>query len=147
MSKIEDMINSFLQKILASEKENKQIYKKYLPTQQYLIKINSNDYINSAEFSRILCSALDEELLAQTSTYTDCNNIDVECNIQGNKEDCYNTISQLTDSLADVFKTATKKIGSVSISTNIYCNKKSSYKLISGKLAELNYNKFMIKFA
>ena len=53
---------------------------------------------------------------------------------------------QLTNALASTFKTATKKIGSVNISTNILYNT-SSLKQLSSKLAEANYNKFISKFA
>ena len=143
---IENLIEKFLKMIQASDQYNKKIYKKYLPTQHVLIQVNSSDPIDSIEFSRILCAAAEEELLANSYTYTDGKNVEVECDIYGPQKECFAAIKQLTNSLSDVFKQATNKIGGINIKTNLIINKKSSYKEISGKFAEFNYRKFMFKF-
>lgn len=146
-SKITDLLDKFYREIVASERSNKKLYKKYLPANNILIKIEAKDPIDSAEFARILCTALDEELLADAYTHIDNNNVEVECKIFGSDVLCYTAVNDLTDTLVDTFKDATRKIGGIKIRTDIIMNKKSSYQQITGKTAELNYRKFMFKFS
>jgi hypothetical protein len=148
ISNITNLINNFLQQLHASEKQNNKLYKKFLPKQNMLIQVKARDSIDAIEFSRVLCTALDEELQAQSFIHiADDNNPEIECIIYGPEKECFETIQQLTNNMVDVFKQATKKIGEIDIKTNFIMNKKSSYQQISIKMAELSYRKFLFKFA
>lgn len=139
-------ITNWLHQILATEKQNKKLYKQYLPLNNIIIKVDANDYNNSIEFARILCAALDEELLSKSYTHTDGNNVEIECSIHGPQQDCLATIKQLSESVANSFSLATKKIGSIIVKTDFFMNKKSSYSQIGFKLASSQYRKFLLKF-
>lgn len=142
---IEAVLNNFLRQVAASEKVYKTLYRKLLPKNNILIQIQASDYIGKIEFSRILCMALDEELMAKSFTHTNGDQVEVECTIHGPPEDCYETVKQLTRSLSEVFETATIKIG-IEISTQFCMNKKSSYQPISLEAASTQYRKFLLKF-
>jgi hypothetical protein len=144
-----DMLNSLVQSISATaeEKPNKKLYKKMLPNHDILIRISAPDYTSAIEFSRILCAALDEEVQASAFPHTDGSNIvEVECSIPGPALACLMAVDQLSQSLADAFQTATKKIGGITVKTHCIMNKKSSYQQISLRTAETNYRKFLLKF-
>lgn len=143
---IDTILNNFLRQVAASEKMNKKLYRQLLPKNEILIQVQATDYSNSIEFSRILCMALDEELMAKSFTYTNGNEVEVECIIHGPSDDCYETVKQLTRSLSEIFETATIKIGSMQISTQFCMNKKSSYQPISLEAASTQYRKFLLKF-
>jgi|SRR6185436_2642857 len=145
-NQLNHILDDYLQMVAASEKNNKKIYKKLLPFNNILVKINSIDYNNSIEFARILCSALEEELMATAYTHTDGNSIEIECVIPGPAQDCLYATMQLTSSVADAFRVATKKIGSIDVTTQCTLNKKSSYKQIGFKSAECQHRKFLMKF-
>ena len=144
---IESLLEGFLQQVRASEKPNKRLYRKLLPHQHIIIQAYSRDPIDAIEFSRILCAALDEELLARAYTYFDGKHIEVECDICGPERECFSAVSEITEAVADAFKQATKKIGKVDIKTNLIMNKKSSYQELTNKMAEISYRKFLFKFA
>lgn len=139
-------LTRYLQQVRASEKTNKKLYKKYLPNNYVTIQVESKNYTDTIEFSRILCMALDEELMAKAFIHTDNNKTEIECSILGPEIDCFETIKQLTNSIADAFKSATVKIGGIDIKTKFIMNKKSSYQPITFKLAHTQYRKFLLKF-
>jgi hypothetical protein len=143
---ITSILNQYLQQISASEKKNKKLYKQYLPLNNIVIKVDANDYNNSVEFARILCAALDEELLSKSYTHSDDNNVEIECAIRGPEEACLATIQQLSQSVASSFNLATKKIGGISVKIDCIMNKKSSYNQIDFKSASTQYRKFLLKF-
>ena len=124
----------------------KKLFNKFLPNNKILIKVYAHDNNNGIEFSRILCSALDEELMARAFTYTNGKNIEIECDISGSQYNCLNAVKELTASIQDSFKDATKNIGGIDIMTNCFINKKSSYKHLDLKSAEINYRMFLLKF-
>lgn len=144
---IENILDNFLQKVRASEKNSKSLYKKYLPKQNMLIKVEARDSVDAVEFSRILCKALDEELMARTNTFIDLNNVEIECEIDGSSRLCVEAVREITQAITESFKQATRKIGGININTKLIINKKSSYEKITSKYAELNYRKFLFKFA
>jgi hypothetical protein len=146
MSTLQNIMDKFLHLIFAAEKQNKKLYKNMLPMQNIVIEVAAKDYNNSIEFSRILCSALNEELSADTWTHTNGNNVEVQCNIAGPAKECFDTVCEITASVVDAFKLATIKIGGIQIQTTTIMNKKSSYQAINCKTAELNYRKFLLKF-
>ena len=147
MDKIIGLLDSFLKQVQASEQLNKSIYKQHLPSHRYLIKVQASDPVDAVEFSRVLCTALNEELLAKAYTHVDGDNVEIECKTQGNAEQCYEAMDQLTNAIKDAFKIATKKIGGIDINTNILYNKKSSYQQLPGRIAVLSYTQFLSKFA
>lgn len=124
----------------------KRLYKKALPNHDILIQVAAPDHISAVEFARILCAALDEDLLATTYTHTDGHLVEVECSIPGPAKECFEAVSQMTNAIADTFKDATSKIGGIKITANCIMNKKSSYQPISFRTADTNYRKFLLKF-
>lgn len=143
---ITNTLERYLQMVAASEKTNKKLYKLLLPNNNFIIKINAKDYANSIEFARILCSALETELMAKAFTHSDGSNIEIECDILGPKKECFAAIEQLSCAISDAFKTATVKLGGIEVITNCIMDKKSSYQQLSLKTADTNYRKFLLKF-
>lgn len=143
---LSDILDNYLQMVAASEKRNKKLYKKLLPFNNILIKVNSNNYTDSVEFSRILCAAMEEELMANAYTHTDGNTVEIECVIPGPPHDCLEATRQLTASIENAFQYATNKIGKIIVKTECVANKKSSYKQIGFKSAEHHHKKFLLKF-
>lgn len=143
---LSNILNNYLQMVAASEKNNKKLYKQLLPFNNILIKINSNDFTDSIEFARILCAAIEEELIANAYTHTDGNTIEIECSIPGPEFECLKATQQLADSISGAFQQATKKIGKLYIQAECIANKKSSHKQISFKSAEHQHRKFLLKF-
>ncbi len=143
---LEKTLDNYLQMVMAASHSYKKLYKKFLPLQHILIKINSNDVNSSIEFARVLCTALDTELLANAFTYTNGENIEIECGINGPETECFNTVNELSRSVSEAFQSATSKIGGISVHVECFMNKKSSYQPISIKFADINRRKFLLKF-
>jgi len=144
---VTSLVDQLLQQVRVSEKHHKQLYKALLPTYHFVIPISAKETNHAIEFGRILCSALEEELIANAHIHTDDKNVEVQCDIQGPKDLCANTIQQLASSLADVFKIATSKVGGININANVVINKESSYSVITSSAVLINYRKFLLKFA
>lgn len=143
---INDVLSNYIKMIAASEKYNKKLYKQYLPYNNVVIVVQADNFSDGVEFSTVLCSVLQEELLAKAHTHTDGFNIEVECSVPGPKLECFNLIEQLTECTAEAFKNATKKIGGVIITTSVFSDKKSSYSPISFKMADSQHRQFLLKF-
>jgi hypothetical protein len=143
---INSLLKNYLQQIAASEKSNRKIYNKYLPINHAIIRVASIDYVDAIEFARILCSVLDEELVARAFTHTDGNIVEIECSIPGPAEECFKAAEQLTLATSEAFKKATIKIGGVSIKTKLITNKKSHREQLGLHAAETQYRKFLLKF-
>lgn len=109
-----------------------------------LIKIASTDIVNSIEFARILSSALDTELNSRSYTYVDNDNVEVQCDIVGDKDNCLNAVKSIAAGVEEAFEFATSKFDNIYVSTNFEVNK-SNYEPISLKTALNNYRKFLIK--
>lgn len=151
VSQIESLLSRFLSAISTHQTTealiSKADYQKYLPLHQYLIKINANDICNAIEFSRVLCTALDEELMATASTHMRANEIEVECIINGDKALCTEAVVQLCSALSYAFEDATQNIGGITVTSHIIPDKKSNYQQLGIKLAEINYDVFHNKIA
>ena len=141
LDSVDSILDQFLQKAAS---QNKKTYK-VLPSNVFTIKINSNDTLNSIEYSRILSMALDEELLSTSSIHSDGNNVEIECVIHGPKKECFAAIEEVTSSISEAFSIATKKIGSIQIDATVR-NKKSTIKELPVKVACANYHAFISKF-
>ena len=124
----------------------KKIYKNSLPKNVITIGISSNNKINNIEYAKILCEALDEELLSKSFVHNAGRHVEVQCVIHGPAHPCVSAVRAISNIITDSFKIATKKIGGVEINTTIELHKKSSYPAISLKLAESNYRQFILKF-
>lgn len=149
MASLEEMINEGLQmfnSVFAEETSLKRLYKKALPTHNILIQIAAPNYNSAIEFSRILTSALDEDLLSTSYPYTDGGKVEVECIIQGPSKECFEAVQQMTGAIAEAFERATIKIGGLKVKTTCIMNKKSSYQPISLRTATSNYRIFLLKF-
>jgi len=138
-------LTSFLQQIAASEKSNKKLYKEFLPSNNITILVKAN-FTDAVEFSRVLCTALDEELLANAYTHVDGNDVEVQCVIPGPAQECFDAVAQLTFALTGAFKKATAKIGGIDVKAQFLMNKQSSYQKISLSTATTQYRKFLLKF-
>jgi hypothetical protein len=142
---IENFLSAFSEQQVNEKLIKKATYEKYLPKNEVVIEVKSSDIINSLEFARILCLAIEEEASADASIYTDNKNVEVHCSIHGPEEICKKAILQLSNSISDAFYIATKKIGGIKINTNISKNK-SNYQLLDIKLAQSAYRQFHLKF-
>jgi hypothetical protein len=143
----DQMIDHYIQMLsAASDMPLKKLYKKALPNNDILITITAPDYASAIEFGRVLCAALDEDLLSTSYTHTDGQQVEVECSINGPAKECYAAVEQFAEAVAEAFKDATKKIGGITVITNCIMNKKSSYQPISLRTADTNYRKFLLKF-
>ena len=111
----------------------------------FIIKISSNDFVNSVEFARVLSATLDETLLLKSFTHTDNSDVELEVIITGPKKESINAIKEVTSATIEAFKLATKKINSPLVKVS-YSTGKSSLKVISLKTADINYRKFLLKF-
>jgi hypothetical protein len=140
------LLDKYLQQITASDSSNKGLYQKLLPNNDILIKITANTNTDAIEFSRILTSALDEELLSRSFIHTNGDLVEVQCKIHGPSEECLGAVSKVASSLASAFEVATKKIGGIRVMTDCIMNKKSSYNEIDLNTANYQYRKFMLKF-
>ena len=140
------VLTNYLQMVAASEKLNRKLYKKYLPTHNAVIRIASVEYVDAVEFARVLCSVLDEELVARAFTHTDGKHVDVECAIQGPAEACFAAVEELTQATIEAFKKATTKVGGIEIKTKLVTNKKSHRDQIDLKVAKTQHRKFLLKF-
>ncbi len=145
---LEGLLNKFLQEmqIAATDYNLKKLYKEALPTHDILIQIKAPDYASAIEFARVLCAALDEDLLSSSYPHTDGRDVEVECSIAGPEKECFAAVKQMVEALSETFKDATVKIGGVTVKTNQIMNKKSSYQPISPRTADTNYRKFLLKF-
>jgi hypothetical protein len=147
----QDVLQKFIQMITpttatASTIVSKKLCKKMLTNNDVLIQIAAPDYTSAVEFSRILCTALDEELMATSYPHTDGEKVEVECSISGPTQECLAAVDQLSQAIANAFQQATTKIGGLAIKTSCIINKKSSYQQISLRTADTNYRKFLLKF-
>jgi hypothetical protein len=146
VSNVNQILNNYLQLVMASDKPNKKLYNKLLPNHNILISVASKNYNDAIEFSRILSTALDIELLAKSYVHTDGESVDIECTIAGPSMACLDAVKELSTAVASAFKDATIKIGGIEIQTKCSINKKSSYQPISFKQADINYRTFLLKF-
>lgn len=142
---ITDVLDNYLQMVTASD-NNKKIYNKFLPINDILINVKSENIIDSIEFARVLCATLDEELLSTSEVYTDNNNVEVKCSIAGPSDTCFHVVDELSKSVSDAFVLATNKIGGIIVKTSCSMNKEPSYKQISVQASDSNYRKFLLKF-
>jgi hypothetical protein len=146
-SNLGEILEKYFKMLTASTDHSlKVLYKKALPNHDILIKVDAVDQTSAIEFSRVLCSALDEDLLATAYTHTDGDLVEIECSIPGPAQECFDAVKQMTEAVAETFQDATSKIGGIKITTTCLMNKKSSYQPISFKTADTNYRKFLLKF-
>lgn len=141
---IQNLLKQF--KLVASNHNLKKIYKAALPTHNILITVKATDRISAVEFSQVLCTALDEDLLATSYPHTDGNEVEVECSISGPEKECFAAVKQMTEAIAEAFKEATAKVGGITVTTQQFMNKKSFYQPISPRSADTNHRKFLLKF-
>jgi hypothetical protein len=140
-----DIVNNYLHRILASEKPSKKLYKQYLPSNDIVISVKA-DYTDAIEFSRVLCSVLEEELMAKAFTHVDGQNVEVECSIHGPADACLDVVKEVTQATAQAFKKATAKIGGIEVKPEFLMNKKSSFQQINIKTAINQHRIFLLKF-
>ena len=108
-----------------------------LPSNNYLIKISSKNIYNSAEFSRILCEALEEEFGVRTYSYTDNKDIEIECAANLDKKN----IELACNEVLNMFE---KSAGVYDIKTELLDSDKSRLKFIDYNKSSNNYRMFRI---
>lgn len=143
---LDGVMSKYLQQVAASEKLNKKLYKQFLPLNHMVIRVTAANTTDAVEFSRILCSALKEELMADAFTHTNGDVVEVECAIRGPGPACFHTTEQLTNAVVGAFKEATARIGGIEVKTEFLTNKTSSYQQITYKFAANQHRKFLLKF-
>lgn len=132
---LDNVLDTYLKEVSSS---NKKLYRKLLTNNIITIQVKGTNDINSIEFSRILCATLDEVLLSKSFTHKSCNNVEVECNINGPRDICISSVKEISSLVKESFMNDLIKI-------NFLVDKKSSYKEISLKEADMNYRKFILK--
>jgi hypothetical protein len=143
---LDNILDQYIKLVAASEKQNKNLYRKYLPYTNAIIVVQASDYIDGVEFANVLCSVLEEELFAKAHTHTDGQNIEVECSLPGPSQECLMLTQEIVNSTTEAFENATKKLGGIKVSASLISNKKSSYKPITFKVADSQHRKFLLKF-
>ncbi len=149
VASVDNVLDQYIQMLgvaASSETSLKRLYKKALPNNDILIEVIAPTYTSAVEFSRILCSALDEDLVSSTYPHTDGSKVEIECSISGPSKKCFAAVKQMSEAVEDAFKIATAKIGGIAVKTNCIMNKKSSYQAINPSTASTNYRKFLLKF-
>lgn len=134
-----------LQELLRQASYNKKMYNSYLPTHSFIIKLNNKDYNSAIECGTILVNALDEELMANSFLYTNNDDVEVQCNIQGPKYLCARAIYEISKTIVASFNKVIKKVGSHQINITLTANKKSSYKEVSIEDLDNNHQIFLQK--
>ena len=145
---LEDILEKYIGMlaVAAPDFSLKRLYKESLQNNDILIQVTAPDYTSAIEFSRVLCAALDEDLLSTSYPHTDGHSVEIECSIPGPTKECFEAVTQMVDAMTETFKDATTKIGGITVTTHKIINKKSSYQPISHKTADTNYRKFLLKF-
>lgn len=139
---LDGMLDQFLSAVAMAE------------TNHLVIQVKSSDVINSLEFARILCIALDEEINATTNVYTNNQDVEVRCAITGPAELSLKATAQFSEALASSFKLATRKLGGIDIETKVFPQlsksaeetKQNYYQKLDMKVALASYRQFQLKF-
>jgi hypothetical protein len=66
---------------------------------------------------------------------------------QGPQQECLYAVNSMVESASDAFRSATNKIGEITITASVHVDKQSSCNRITFKMAEQQYRKFLLKFA
>lgn len=145
-SYISTMIDE-LKKLFSSASSNdtfiiKQSLFQHLPTQNILIKINSEKIENNLELARILSEACEEVLLSNCEIYTNKKEAEILCKIPGNLKSCYAAVNELSGIITNKFN---KIINPNKIKIEIFANKKPCYHNLDIKTAESNFRKFQLQ--
>jgi hypothetical protein len=144
-NKIERMVDGLLGNASVESRINK--YGSKYPLNKYLISVDSgSDLSSKLEFARIFSLAAKEELDANTNTYTDGANVEVQCVLAVEQNRGLDVIKELAAAISSTFEYATKKVGGIEIYTFVKANVNPTYQTLSIKLSEINYRKFHLKF-
>lgn len=142
---LENLLSDLLKKVRAEDRYNKRLYKKALKENKFVIEIYAQDEVDAIEFANILCTSLDETLLAKAFTHTDGFLVEIEGKIHGPEAECQKAVEGIAKTTANAFFTATKKLGGIKVGTKVNFNKTSSLKYINIITAETNHRKFLLK--
>ncbi len=149
LAQVDNLLDGFLSSLEAEARQNlmkKKSDLKSLDKNTMLITIASNDSIDSIEFARIVCAALDEEVQADSSIMSSNDQVEVQTTVYGPGELCFHAVAQLVESLVETFEEATKKIGGVKIKAEVLRNAYANYPALDIKAATTAYRKFHYKF-
>ncbi len=130
LAKINEFLDSLAHTNHESKFEKKAAISKLIPN-YFLIKIKADSPDIGFEFGRNLSSILEEELLANSSTffYNDKNKeIEMESIIHGPRKLATGALLQLSNLLSLHFEKSTSKFGAFKVYASIYSNKKSNIK-------------------
>lgn len=147
---INTLLDKYLGQIAASYQQDimskRADFKKHLDANMLIINVKSSDLVDSLEFARILCLALDEEVQAEAWSATDGKGVDVSCVIYGPSDLCIQAVTQLSKSLSETFEDATRKIGGVKVTAKVTVNTRTNYPMVDLKTAQSAYRNFHYKF-
>lgn len=102
----------------------------------FSIIVKADDFSTKLEYARILSSALKEELIMHTRTYTNENEVEVRCEDPAS----FAMIKAVSNDVAHMFNQATNNI----VSTVIIKANKTEYQELDLKTAELHHRKFRL---
>lgn len=149
LAQVDNLLDGFLSSLEAEAHQNlikKKSDLKKLDKNTMLIAIGSNDLVDSIEFARIVCAALNEEVQADSSIMSGNDKIEVQTIVYGPSELCFQAVAQLVESLVETFEDATKKIGGIKIKAEVLKNAHTNYLALDIKAATTAYRKFHYKF-
>jgi hypothetical protein len=134
---IDDLLNQLLSALSSNQSRylKKKAIKQLLPN-DYLIKVKTANITNAIEFARILCTAIDEEMLEEAVIHTNGYQVEVQTTIHGSKPLCTEAVLELSDALANAFE----KHADVKIA--ICPNKHSTYDELGISTAVQHYDLF-----
>jgi hypothetical protein len=113
-----------------------------------LIKVNSNNLIDSMECASVLANALDEELIANSFVHHNSDQIEIGCNIDGPKALTAMAVKQIADCVVDSFNDVLYNKNQFNkIKINFLLNKTSSYQETSLESLQSNHRKFLLKIS
>lgn len=115
----------------------------------YLISVGSSlDFETSVEFASVLSQAINDYFKVPTKLCADKpTNIEVECEIAGDKKIIVTALKELVSGLSDAFAHSTKKIGNIQTFGLVNVGFKSIHTEISPNLFDIYHRRFLLKFA
>lgn len=135
----DDLMRSLLAKGPVESLIRKIAERELLPTTSTLLVLSSEpSYPVRIRYARILCSALREELGADTAIYHDGKHIEIECDVVGSKKVVVQAVRAVSGGVSDAFQLSSNR----KVSAGVFNNIKSSYKLLDSKTSEDQFRKF-----
>lgn len=135
-----DLINKFLTNLFPG-------FSTVANKQNFIVKINADDFITKAEYARILQSVLLEELKINSSIHNlDDAHLELSCSLPFNPDENFEMLEEVCTAVSEVFEIATQP-KNIKVSTLILPKRISKYPEMDITASEINRRQFKLKFA